>query len=102
MENTLKLIEAKVNLNGRAEKSVWEYLTNEEREIYADHLAGKNTFSVHQVLQLTRKEKRVSWNFTKINMYEKYDQRYEDQIILLAAARVKSGTYKVFDGKARS
>lgn len=44
MENTLKQIEAKINLNGRAEKSVWEYLTNEERELYADHLAGKKHF----------------------------------------------------------
>ena len=44
MENTLKHIEAKINLNGRAEKSVWEYLTVEERELYADHLAGKKHF----------------------------------------------------------
>lgn len=44
MENTLKQIEAKINLNGRSEKSVWEYLTNEEREIYAEHLAGKKHF----------------------------------------------------------
>jgi hypothetical protein len=44
MENTLKQIETKINFNGRAEKSVWEYLTNEEREIYADHLAGKRHF----------------------------------------------------------
>lgn len=44
MENTLKLIESKINLNGRSEKSVWEYLTNQEREIYADHLAGKKHF----------------------------------------------------------
>ena len=44
MENTLKHIEAKINLNVRAEKSVWEYLTIEERETYADHLAGKKHF----------------------------------------------------------
>ena len=44
MENTLKLIEAKINLNGSAEKSVWEYLTTEERELYAAHLAGKKHF----------------------------------------------------------
>ncbi len=44
MEINLKLVESKVNLNGRAEKSVWEYLTTDEREIYADHLAGKKHF----------------------------------------------------------
>ena len=44
MEINLKLVETKVNLNGRGEKSVWEYLTTEEREIYADYLAGKKHF----------------------------------------------------------
>jgi hypothetical protein len=44
MEINLKTVETKVNLNGRAEKSVWEYLTTDEREIYADHLAGKKHF----------------------------------------------------------
>lgn len=44
MDNTLKQIESKINLNGRAEKSVWEYLTIEEREIYANHLTGKKHF----------------------------------------------------------
>ncbi len=44
MENTLKLAEAKINLNGRAEKSVWEHLTTKAREIYADDLAGKKHF----------------------------------------------------------
>ena len=44
MEINLKLVETKVNFNGRAEKSVWEYLTIEEREIYADYLAGKKHF----------------------------------------------------------
>ncbi len=44
MEINLKLIESKINLNGRAEKSVWEYLTTDEREIYAEHLAGKKHF----------------------------------------------------------
>ena len=44
MEINLKLVETKVNLYGRAEKSVWEYLTIEEREIYADYLAGKKHF----------------------------------------------------------
>ncbi len=34
-------------------------------------------------------------------MEEKYDQRYENQIILLASERVKTGKYKVFDHKAR-
>ena len=35
---------SKVNLNGRGEKSVWEYLTTEEREIYANYLADKKHF----------------------------------------------------------
>jgi hypothetical protein len=44
MEINLKLVESKVNLNGRAEKSVWEYLTTAERELYAEHLAAKKHF----------------------------------------------------------
>ena len=44
MENTLKLTEAKINLNGRAEKSASEYLTTKAREIYAHDLACKKHF----------------------------------------------------------
>ncbi|HEX8288270.1 MAG TPA: hypothetical protein VF556_09750 [Pyrinomonadaceae bacterium] len=34
-------------------------------------------------------------------MKEKYNQRYENQIALLARDRVKTGNYKVFDFQAR-
>jgi hypothetical protein len=34
-------------------------------------------------------------------MDEKYNQKYENQIILLASDRVKTGNYKVFYHKAR-
>jgi hypothetical protein len=34
-------------------------------------------------------------------MQEKYDQKYEDRIVLLAAERVKNGKYKIFDYQAR-
>jgi hypothetical protein len=44
MEINIKLVESKVNLYGREDKSAWEYLTNEEREIYAQHLAGRKHF----------------------------------------------------------
>ena len=44
MENNLKIIKLKVNRYGREDKSVWEYLSTDEREIYAEYLAGKKHF----------------------------------------------------------
>ena len=44
MENNLKINESEVNFNGRGEKAAWEYLTAEEREIYADQIADKKHF----------------------------------------------------------
>jgi hypothetical protein len=34
-------------------------------------------------------------------MKEKYNQKYENQIVLLASERAQSGNYKVFDYQAR-
>ncbi|MDQ3131090.1 MAG: hypothetical protein M3Q99_10055 [Acidobacteriota bacterium] len=68
MEINLKFVETKVNLNGRGEKSVWEYLTTEEREIYADYLAGKKHFlSASRFTTDTEKQS----NFLKLHN-EKY------------------------------
>lgn len=33
-------------------------------------------------------------------MHEKHDEKYEDQLLLLAGERVKSGKFKVFDPDA--
>lgn len=44
MEPHLKAIEIKINLHARKEKGVWEYLTREERETWAEHLVGKKHF----------------------------------------------------------
>jgi hypothetical protein len=44
MEINVKLVELKVNRHGREEKAVWEYLSTDEREIYAEHLAAKKHF----------------------------------------------------------
>ena len=44
METNLKIIHTKVNLHAGKAKPAWEYLTNEEREIYAEYLARKKHF----------------------------------------------------------
>ena len=44
MEKQLRAIEIKINQNTRREKGVWEYLTQEERETWAEHLVGKKHF----------------------------------------------------------
>jgi hypothetical protein len=72
MENTLKLIKLKVDLNGRAEKSAWEYLTNEEREIYADHLAGRKHFL--SASSFTTDLER------KINFFKLHQERFNRKI----------------------
>jgi hypothetical protein len=44
MEAKLKIIHSKVNYYARQGKIAWEYLSREEREIYADFLARKKHF----------------------------------------------------------
>jgi hypothetical protein len=44
MEANLKIIHSKVNFYARKAEPAWEYLTNEEREIYAEFLARKKHF----------------------------------------------------------
>jgi hypothetical protein len=44
MEKHLRAIEIKINQNTRREKGVWEYLSHEERETWAEHLVGKKHY----------------------------------------------------------
>lgn len=50
---------------------------------------------------LTKKNPPLKGLIYNLPMDEKYDEKYEKKIVLLAESRLKSGNYKVFDYRAR-